>query len=74
MSAWNPVDDWFSAKKTRVEVLSRIGPITIDDFLILSDWVRFSENFTLFFSGLSLFIELCTLNYFAKLTKLYFLA
>ena len=41
MSAWNPVDDWFSANKTRVEVLSRIGPITIDDFLILSDWVRF---------------------------------
>ena len=39
MSAWNPVDGWFSAKATRVEVLSRIGPITIDDFLILSDMV-----------------------------------
>ena len=40
MSAWNPVDGWFSAKATVVEVLSRIGPITIDDFLILSDYVR----------------------------------
>ena len=40
MSAWNPVDGWFSAKPTKVEVLSRIGPITIDDFLVLSDMVR----------------------------------
>ena len=38
MSGFNPVDGWFSSKPTKVEVLSRVGPITIDDFLILSDY------------------------------------
>lgn len=31
MSAWNPIDGWLSSKPTTVEVLERIGPITIDD-------------------------------------------
>lgn len=38
MSGFNPVDGWFSSKPSKVEVLSRVGPITIDDFLILSDY------------------------------------
>ena len=37
ISAWNPVDGWFT-KSTIVEVLSRVGPVTVDDFLILSDY------------------------------------
>ena len=36
ISVWNPVDGWYT-KETVVEVLERVGPITIDDFLILSD-------------------------------------
>lgn len=37
MSAWNPIDNWVSSKPTQLEVLERVGPITIDDFLIVSD-------------------------------------
>ena len=40
MSAWNPLDGWISSKPTLVEVLSTIGPITIDDFSIINDAVR----------------------------------
>ena len=46
ISAWNPADSqlggmddsgWFY-KTTKVEVLARVGPIQVDDFLILSDY------------------------------------
>ena len=38
MGAWNPLDDWMWLDKSfRVEVLSRIGPIFIDDFNTISD-------------------------------------
>ncbi len=39
MSVFNPIDGWVSSKKTTVEVISSIGPIVIDDFLIVSDYV-----------------------------------
>ena len=40
MSAWNPIDGWISSKPSKMEVLARVGPITIDDYLIVSDNVR----------------------------------
>ena len=40
MSAWNPIDGWVSSKPSQMEVLARVGPITIDDYLIVSDSVR----------------------------------
>ena len=40
MSAWNPIDGWVSSKPSKMEVLARVGPITIDDYLIVSDSVR----------------------------------
>ena len=40
MSAWNPIDGWVSSKPSEMEVLARVGPITIDDYLIVSDNVR----------------------------------
>ena len=39
MSAWNPIDGWVSSKPSKMEVLARVGPITIDDYLIVSDSV-----------------------------------
>ena len=39
LSVWNPLMGWVSSKPTVVEVLERVGPITIDDFRILSDYV-----------------------------------
>ena len=42
MSAWNPIDGWVSSKPSQMEVLARVGPITIDDYLIVSDSVRLS--------------------------------
>ena len=39
LSVWNPIDGWVSSQKTTIEVLERVGPITIDDFRILSDYV-----------------------------------
>jgi hypothetical protein len=43
MSAWNPIDGWMSSKPTQVEVLERVGPIQIDDYLILSDMVSTND-------------------------------
>ena len=40
MSAWNPIDGWVSSKPSKMEILARVGPITIDDYLIVSDNVR----------------------------------
>ena len=40
MSAWNPIDGWESSKPSKLEVLARVGPIKIDDYLIVSDNVR----------------------------------
>lgn len=40
VSVWNPLDGWISSVVTTVEVLERIGPIHIDDFLIVTDHVR----------------------------------
>ena len=40
MSAWNPIDGWVSSKPSKLEVLARVGPIKIDDYLIVSDNVR----------------------------------
>ena len=40
VSAWNPIDGWMSSRKTQMEVLARIGPITIDDKLIVTDKVK----------------------------------
>lgn len=38
IGAWNPLDDWLWLEKSfSVEVLSRIGPIFIDDFNQISD-------------------------------------
>lgn len=37
VSTWNPLDGWMSSKPTKMEVLEQIGPITIDDFLIVTD-------------------------------------
>ena len=39
VSAWNPLDGWISSQVTQVEVLERIGPIHIDDYLIVTDHV-----------------------------------
>ena len=44
MSAWNPIDGWVSSKPSQMEVLARVGPITIDDYLIVSDSVRISNK------------------------------
>ena len=44
MSAWNPIDGWVSSKPSKMEVLARVGPITIDDYLIVSDSV--SNNYS----------------------------
>ena len=41
MSAWNPIDGWVSSKPSKLEILARVGPITIDDYLIVSDSVRY---------------------------------
>ena len=38
LSVWNPMMGWMSSKPTVIEVLERVGPITIDDFRILSDY------------------------------------
>lgn len=40
VSAWNPIDGWISSDPTRVSIIERIGPIHINDFLILTDHVR----------------------------------
>ena len=38
LGAWNPLDDWLWLDKSQlVEVLSRIGPIFIDDFNTIND-------------------------------------
>lgn len=39
VSAFNPLDGWFSTEEVIVEVLSRCGPITIDDYTIITDAV-----------------------------------
>ena len=40
LSAWNPIDSWVSSKPTLMEVLSSIGPITINDFSVINDAVN----------------------------------
>ena len=44
MSAWNPIDGWVSSKPSKMEVLARVGPITIDDYLIVSDSVSNNDT------------------------------
>lgn len=39
LSAWNPLDNWLSSRSTRVEVLEKVGPVHIDDKLVVSDMV-----------------------------------
>ena len=44
MSAWNPIDGWVSSKPSKMEALARVGPITIDDYLIVSDSVSNNDT------------------------------
>lgn len=39
LSAFNPMDGWFNTEPTTVEVLSRVGPIIVDDFSLIRDVV-----------------------------------
>jgi hypothetical protein len=40
LSVFNPLDGWLSSKKTMVEILYEIGPITIDDGSTVTDKVN----------------------------------
>ena len=79
MSVFNPLDGWVSSKATTVEVLSSIGPIVIDDFLIVSDYVSvifcmcdFFDNTLLFNNGFCLYIRNHRVFYDTRTSEIYF--
>lgn len=42
MSAWNSMDGWLQTLPMQVEVLAVSGPITIDDFQLITDMVNYA--------------------------------